>query len=329
LGRPENEPVLQGRELKAMSNSFIGIDVAKKHFDLCRRPDGLEQRFENNAKGIKDCLKLLASSKPTLIVLEATGGYETDLACQLKTAGHPVAVVNPKKVRDFSKAFGQIAKTDRLDAQIIALFAEKLLPPAQELLDKHLLLLKQLVTRRNQLLDMRTAETNRLEHATDKIITQDIKSTIRKFNKNIEKIDKKIRDHIDNTPEFRRKKDILESSPGIGEKSASIIIAELPELGSLNRRQLAALVGVAPINRDSGVFRGKRRTSGGRRSVRSKLFMPILVAIRYNKKIRSFYQRLLNNGKSKMTAIIACMRKLLTILNSMIANNQYWNDNLA
>jgi transposase len=312
-----------------MYKSFIGIDVAKNHFDLYRMPDGLEQRFENNKKGIRACLKAISTNEHPLVVLEATGGYETTLACQLQDAGFDLAVVNPLRIRNFAKACGQLAKTDKLDARVIAYYAATLQPPPRQLMDKHVNQLKALVTRRQQLLYMHTAESNRREHALDKSVSRSINKMLKFIKLELDKVDKEIDQHIHNTPNFREKKNILVSAPSIGSKTSSSLLAKLPELGVLNRRKISALVGTAPINRDSGMFRGKRMTGGGRRSVRNDLYMPTLVAIRHNPVIKKFYQRLIKKGKAKMTAIIACMRKLLTILNSMIANMQPWDENYA
>lgn len=272
---------------------------------------------------------MLSKAKPKLVVLEATGGYEAMLAAELHLAGLPVAVVNPARIRAFARANGQLAKTDKLDAAVIALFAAKMQPPPQEQIDKNSRLMKALVARRGQLIRLWTAENNRKEHVFDKIIAQSLNRTLRNIEREIQKIEQKIQEQLANTPELKAKAEIVDSAPGIGQTTAAMLVTEVPELGRLNRRQIAMLIGVAPINRDSGTFRGKRMTGGGRRGVRTRLFMPTLVAIRHNPVIRRFYERLLANGKTKMTAIIACMRKLITILNTMVAKNQAWNPKLA
>ncbi len=309
--------------------NYIGIDVAKHTFELCCLNQQEIQQFENNTKGIRQAAKVLSKLKPKLVVMEATGGYEAMLAAGLYLADLPVAVVNPARIRDFARANGQLAKTDKLDAIVIAMFAAKMQPPAQEQLDHSSRLLKALVARRQQLIDMRTAENNRQEHALDKVIAQSLNRMLRTIDREIQKVEQTIQEQLANMPELKAKAQIVNSVPGIGETTAAMLVAEVPELGRLNRRQIAMLIGVAPINRDSGTFRGKRMTGGGRRGVRTRLFMPTLVAVRHNPVIRRFYERLLGKGKTKMTAIIACMRKLITILNIMVARNQAWNPKFA
>lgn len=309
--------------------NYVGIDVAKHTFDLCCLPENKNLQFENNTKGIRKAGRMLRKLKPELIVMEATGGYEAMLAAELYSAGLPVAVVNPARIRAFARANGQLAKTDKLDAAVIAVFAAKMQPPAREQIDENGRLLKALVARRGQLIGMRTAENNRQEHALDKAIARSLDRMLKTFDREIERIEETIRKELADMPELKAKAEIIESAPGIGETTASMLVTEVPELGRLNRRQIAMLIGVAPINRDSGTFRGKRITGGGRRDVRARLFMPTLVAIRHNSVIRRFYQHLLERGKTKMTAIIACMRKLITILNIMVARNQAWNQKCA
>jgi len=320
-------PDVQGRE-SAMS-TFIGIDVAKESFDLYDLAEDQPQHFEHSAAGISACLRYLRQGRPTLIVMESTGGYETALAVALSDAGLPVAVVNPKRIRDFARATGQLAKTDQIDARVIAGYAATLQPPPQGVWDEQTRTIKALVARRNQLIEMRVAESNRREHIGDPAIAHSITAVIKTLTQEIAKVERKLHDQITRTPELKQKADQLTSVPGIGETTALMLIAEMPELGSLNRRQIAALIGVAPINRDSGKFRGKRMTGGGRRHVRSKLFLPTMVATRHNPAIRPFYQRLLASGKTKMTAKVACMRKLITLLNTMLAKNQYWDPKYA
>lgn len=305
--------------------TYVGIDIAKYGFDLAFEPKQKMLHFNNDDDGIKNCRNLLKKLKPDMIVMEPTGGYELELVCHLQAVGLPVAVVNARKIRDFARACGLLAKTDKLDAQIIAHFAAVLKPPAQEALDQKTRTMKALVARRSQLVQMHTAEKNRLEHARDKAVTQTIDLLIKTIERQMNKLEKQIYQVIDTIPELKLKAKQLESVPGIGQTTASLLVTELPELGRLNRRQIAALVGVAPINRDSGTYRGKRMTAGGRRHLRARLFMPMLTATRFNTVIRNFYKRLIRNGKSKMTALIAAMRKLLTILNTMIAKNESWN----
>jgi len=237
--------------------------------------------------------------------------------------------VNPRRIRDFAKAMGQIAKTDKIDALIIARYGATLETPRQKQIDGNARQLKALQARRQQLIEMRTAENNRCEHVFDKIVDRSLKAMIKMIDKEIKKVDEQISESIDQIPELKQKAEVLRSTPGIGETTSAMLVTELPELGVCNRKQIAALVGVAPMNRDSGVFRGKRMTGGGRRSVRARLFMPVLVAIKHNLVMKRFYERLLESGKNKMTAIIATMRKLLVILNTMIKNNQVWNPKIT
>jgi transposase len=305
--------------------TYAGIDIAKHGFDLAFEPQQKLQHFDNDAKGICRCVKVLQQLQPDLIVMEPTGGYERPLVAELQAAGLPVAVVNARRVREFARASGNLAKTDKLDAQVMARFAKVLQPPAQHALDRQARLMKALVARRHQLVQMHTAENNRLEHAHDKAITRSIRAILKTIQGQMDKVEQEIRDQIESMPPLQQKTQQLQSVPAIGQTTASLLVTELPELGRLNRRQIAALVGVAPINRDSGTYRGKRMTGGGRRDLRARLFMPTLVAVRYNPVIHRFYQHLLDRGKTKMVALIAAMRKLLTILNTLLKNNETWN----
>lgn len=311
-----------------METIFAGIDVAKYHLDLCCLPCGKCKRFENNKNGIGKMIKYLSISRPRLTVMEATGGYEACLVEAFQKAQIPMAVVNPKRIRDFAKAKGQLAKTDKLDAAVIASFASAIQPPAQ-VLDPNSAVLKTLITRRYQLDRMKTQEINRQEHDKDKFVKKSLKRILAAIEREIKRVDQQINSHVAKRPELKAKAQILISAPGVGHKTATMLITKVPEIGRLNRRQLAMLTGVAPINRDSGTFRGKRMTGAGRRNVKNHLYMPTLVAIQHNPVIHKFYQRLLARGKTKMTAVVACIRKLLTILNSMVANNETWNNNLA
>ena len=307
----------------------IGIDVAKKSFDVHVLASEQDMQWPNNAKGIRAALKLCQQEQPELIVMEATGGYESLLASTLQAEGFSVAVVNPRRIRDFAKASGQMAKTDTLDARIIARYGATLKPAPTEPMSDNARKLKALVARRHQLVQIHTAENNRTEHVMDKEIKQSLAVMARTIEKQIEKIDKQIKDNIDRQPELKQKAEFLKSVPGIGETTANMLVTELPELGHYNRRQIAALVGVAPMNRDSGMFRGKRMTGGGRRHVRAKLFMPTLVAVQHNPVLKKYYRKLIEqNGKCKMVALVAVMRKLLCILNTMLKNNQNWQQNL-
>lgn len=310
-------------------NGFIGIDVAKGHLDLYEDVDKRHLRFENNRTGIRKCVKQLTSVKPELIVLENTGGYELELAIALTEASLPVAVVNPRQVRDFGRATGRLAKTDRIDAMLLARYAATMNPPRRTLPDSQARGMKALVARRTQLIKMRMAEINRQEHLHDQTIARSIAAVIRTLDREIRKVEQQLEELINHQHELQQKKKALISVPGIGVTTATMLLVEVPELGQLNRRQIAALIGVAPINRDSGNFRGKRMTGGGRRSVRKRLYMPTVVACHHNPVLKLFYQRLLNNGKTKMTALIAVMRKMITIMNSMLAKGESWKPNLT
>lgn len=305
-------------------NNYIGIDISKKTFDVHYQEDGRNEHYQYTDENVSNCIERFKTIKPELIVMESTGGYEISLASRLQNVGLPTAVVNPRRIRDFARATGQLAKTDKLDAKIIAQYAAILKPSPQNAVDELIRKLKSLVVRRRQLVNMRTAESNRQEHALDKDVIQSIETIIRAIEDETAKIEELIRNHISQTPELKQKVDLIQSVPGIGETTASMLICELPELGQMNRRKIASLVGVAPINRDSGQFRGKRMTGGGRKEVRKKLFMPTLVAIQHNPVIHAYYQRLTGTGKSKMVAVVASMRKLLIIINTMVANNQPW-----
>jgi transposase len=304
--------------------NYIGVDVSKQYLDVCILPQQANKRFSNDLSGIQSFLRQIAEYKQILVVLESTGGYEMELFCALQEAGIPAAKINPRRIRDFARACGQLAKTDRIDARIIARYAQTIEPKVDSVQDGRVMALKALVARRGQLIGIRTAENNRLEHVRDKSIKHSIARMLAEINRQLKTVENTIQKHIDTMPELKSRQDILDSVRGIGKNTAAMLVTELPELGLFNRRQIAALAGVAPINRDSGQFRGKRMTGGGRGYVRSQLFMPTLVAIRRNPKICELYKRLIANGKKKMVAVIACMRKLLLIMNSMLAKNQCW-----
>jgi transposase len=306
----------------------IGIDVAKQYFDLHCLKTGQDQRMQNSTDGIRQCIALCSKIHPELIVMEATGGYELTLAGNLQSEGFAVAVINPRRIRDFARAAGQIAKTDTLDARIIARFAATLQPMPTEQINENTQKLKAMVARRNQLVGLHTAESNRLEHANTRNIQCSIAAILKVIQAQLENIDHQIDKHIRSTPQLQQRAETIDSVPGIGTTTAHLLVTELPELGRLNRRQIAALVGIAPIARDSGTFRGKRMTGGGRKNIRSRLFMPTLVAVRYNSVLKAYYTRLVSQGKCKMVALVASMRKLICILNAMLKNNQKWSPNL-
>ena len=302
---------------------FVGIDVSKATLDVAVRPSGEQWSAANDDGGIPPLVKRLRPLAPALIVLEATGGFETAAVGALAAAGLPVVVANPRQVRDFAKATGQLAKTDVLDAQVLALFAERVRPEPRPLPDEAVRGLDALLTRRRQLLEMRTAEHNRLGLAPV-AVRRDITQHIHWLDRRLRDVDSDLDQAIRSSPVWRAKEDLLRSVPGVGPVVSRTLLGELPELGTLTHRQIAALVGVAPRARDSGTLRGKRVVWGGRAPVRAALYMAALVARRYNPVIRVFYERLRAAGKAPKVALVACMRKLLTILNAMVRSNSYW-----
>ena len=307
---------------------YIGIDVAKAHLDLATHLSGEPWRVANDEAGISAIVTHLRELAPTLVVMEATGGLELPLAGELLSAQLPVAVVNPRQVRDFAKALGKLAKTDTLDARVLAQFGEATKPEPRPLPDAQTQELKALLARRRQLMEMLVAEKNRAGAARDRIRPQ-LQEHIRWLERHLKELDQDLEDSIRSSPAWRTQEQLLNSAPGVGPVLTVTLLADLPELGTLNRRQISALVGVAPFNRDSGAWRGKRTVWGGRSSVRAALYMGTLVATRFNPVIRTFYQRLLEAGKPKKVALTACMRKLLIILNAMLKHNQPWNPDLA
>ena len=308
-----------------MKKVFIGIDIAKDTIDISVLPSGESWTVGTTPTELPETVDRLAALKPTNIVMEATGGYETRLAASLATAGLPVAVVNPRQVRDFARALGILAKTDAIDAHVLALFAEKVQPECRPLPTDDERALKELLTRRRQLVDMRTAESNRRQHIVSKQVYESITTLIESINHELDVIEREIDNRIKASPVWRAKDKLLQSVPGIGKTTASMLIVALPELGHLNRRQIASLAGLAPMNRDSGTFRGRRMITGGRALIRAGLYMPILSAVRYNPKIKPFYDRLIAAGKLEKVAITACMRKLLTMLNAIVRENEPWH----
>lgn len=303
--------------------SFVGIDVSKAQLDVAIRPSGERLQVGNSEEGIAQLTKRLTDVHPTLVVLEATGGYQAAVVASLGLAKLPVAVVNPRQVRDFAKATGRLAKTDLLDADVLARFGEAIRPEPKPLLDEETLDLEAQVARRRQVVEMISAETNRLAVAR-KALRPSIKAHINFLKRELQDINRDLDEALRKTPLWREHDDLLRSVPGVGRITSATLLAELPELGKLNRKQIAALVGVAPLNRDSGTFRGKRSIWGGRASVRAVIYMATLVATRVNPTIRSFYERLCANGKAKKVALTACMRKLLTTLNAMARSNTPW-----
>lgn len=305
--------------------SVAGVDVSKLQLDVCTRPTDATSSVPNDLAGIDRLLRQFQKDHVQLVCVESTGGLEALLVRQLHEAGIPVAVVNPRQIRDFAKALGRLAKTDRLDAQTIALFAEKIEPPPTPPRSENAEKLRALTTRRDQVRRLLTQEQNRLDRTADKQVRKFIQKALHFYQKQLQTLDKEIAQVLEADEELQATARIVQSVPGIGATTAALLVAELPELGSISRGQVAALAGVAPRNRDSGTMRGKRTTGGGRKSLRSALFMPTLVATRYNPAIQAFYRHLLAQGKSKMTALIACMRKLLVILNSLVKSQASWN----
>lgn len=302
---------------------FVGIDVSKAHLDIALRPSGERIQVPNTDEGIARLVARLAAERPTLIVLEATGGYQAAVVTSLGLAKLATAVVNPRQARDFAKAVGRLAKTDAMDAEILAHFAEAIRPEPKPLLDEETIALEALVARRRQVVEMITAESNRLAQS-HKSLRPSIKSHINFLRRELQDINRDMDEALRNSPLWREHDDLLRSVPGVGRVMVTTLLAELPELGRLDRKRIAALVGVAPLNRDSGTFRGKRSIWGGRAPVRGVLYMAALVATRHNPTIRSFYQRLCAAGKAKKVALTACMRKLLTMLNAMMKTRSSW-----
>lgn len=302
---------------------FVGIDVSKSTLDVALRPERKAWSTVNTEQGICALVVELKALTPTLIVLESTGGLQMPLVGALAAAQLPVVVVNPRQVRDFAKATGKLAKTDTIDAHVLAWFGEAVRPEIRPLKDRQAQELTALITRRRQLVEMLSAEKNRLNTAPQPIC-KDIKAHILWLEKRLHNVNNDLDKAIKESPAWREKDQILQSAPGVGPVSSTTLLACLPELGQLNRRQIAALIGLAPFNRDSGAFRGRRTIWGGRADVRAALYMSTLSATRYNPVIRAFYQRLTNAGKAHKVAMTACMRKMSIILNTMIKNNTPW-----
>jgi transposase len=302
---------------------FIGIDVAKATLDIAVRPSGECWQLANEDAAWPALLTRLGPLAPTLVVLEATGGFEHAVVAALAAAGVPVVVANPRQVRDFARATGQLAKTDAIDAQILALFAERVRPAPRPLPTAAAQALDAVLTRRRQLLEMLTAERNRLGLARSPVARR-IRTHIRWLERELADVDHDLGRLIEQSPLWRAQDDLLRSVPGVGPVISRTLLGELPELGHLTRKQIAALVGVAPLARDSGTLRGKRRVWGGRAPGRAVLYMGALVATRWNPVIRRFYQRLRAAGKPPKVALVACMRKLLIILNAMVRTGTYW-----
>ena len=304
--------------------SWIGIDVAKEHLDLAVHA-GRHWRVPNDETGITGLVAQLRQMTPTLVVLEATGGYERAVTAALADAGIPIAVVNPRQIRDFAKATGQLAKTDELDAKVIARFAATLQPAPRELADAQAEDLRHLLTRRRQVVGMLTAEKNRLKQAS-RTVRERIKEHIAFLEEELDQSNRDLDALLQQSPIWRERENLLRSVPGMGPVASATVIAALPELGQLSRKEIAKLAGIAPLNRESGRYRGHRMVWGGRAEVRRALYMATLVATRYNPVIRAMYERLLAAGKPKKVALVACMRKLLTILNAILKHQTPWKE---
>jgi len=307
-----------------MDGLFVGLDIAKDRVDGYVQPSG--ERFEAGTEepalaALVSRLRVLA---PTLVVMEATGGYEIPVAAALTAAGLPVVVVNPRQIRDYARATGQLAKTDALDARVIARFAEAVQPAVRPLPTPQAQALADLMARRRQVVDMLGAELNRQRQARQPRLQKRIAEHVAWLQKALTKLDEDLTELIHKSPVWREKENLLTSTPGIGDVTAHALIADLPELGQLDRRRIAALVGIAPFNRDSGQWRGRRMIGGGRATVRRALYMPTVVAIQYNPAIAACYHRLVQSGRPKKVALIAAMRKLLTTLNAMLRDHRPW-----
>lgn len=310
--------------MTANPETSVGIDVSKSNLDVAVHQTGAAWSCPNDQRGCTGLISQLKELKPARIVMEATGGYETLVAASLSAAELPVIVVNPRQVRDFAKATGELAKTDRLDARVLAHFAAAIAPPLRPARSDEAQHLEALLARRRQIVEMLVAEKNRLAANRDRAVVKDLKAHIAWLDRRLKQSDDELQRALKASPVWRERDDLLRSAPGVGPVLSLTLLAQLPELGTLNRKQIAKLVGVAPFNCDSGQWRGSRHIWGGRASVRAPLFMATLAAIRCNPAISTFYRRLIAAGKAPKVAITACMRKLLTILNVMIKTKTSW-----
>lgn len=307
------------------TRTYVGIDVSKARLDVAMVPSGESFSASNDDEGIERLVMALESLQPALVLLEATGGLERRALARLVTRGLPAMAVNPRNVRDFGRSLGKLAKTDRLDAVILARFAQAVRPEWRPMTDDQTQQLQAHVTRRRQLVEMVTAEKNRLLSTEHPDVRRQIKMHITWLEKQLNINEYDLDQAVKQTPVWREKADLLKSVPGVGRVTATTFLALLPELGALSRRQIAALVGVAPFNRDSGTLRGRRTVWGGRATVRATLYMAALVGARFNPTLKAMYGRLIAAGKPKKVALVACMRKLLTILNAIIRDRRAWN----
>ncbi len=306
----------------------IGIDTGQAMLDIYVRPLGDLQSFENNPEGITAAIRFIKTFKPTRVLIEATGRLEMAFFCAAHKAGLPVCVCNPILVRKFAQSSGRMAKTDKLDAQDIAYYGETMKPAITTLKPEKLRLLSDLLTVRGQCLDMSTMQKNRLQRMP-RSVQNPIRNILNKIAQEIAGIDQQLDKLVAEIPHYQERINQLTSAKGVGKVLAYTLLSDLPELGSLNRKEIAALVGIAPFNRDSGKHKGKRKIRGGRHKVRTVLFVATMSAIQCHPRIKPMYQRMLAAGKPKKVAIVACMRKQLTILNTMVKNGTYWNENMA
>lgn len=314
--------------MSTTAQQWVGIDVSKATLDVCVRPTGAQWQVANSRARLEALLEQLVALAPELIVLEASGGFEAPLVAELASRELPVVVVNPRQVRDFARATGQLAKTDRIDAQVLARFAEAIRPELRAIPDATTRAVRALVSRRRQLQEMLTAEQNRLISAAVLDAPEPLRDQLGEhidwLRHQLADIDDDLQQQLRASPVWRAREDLLRTIPGIGPVTSATLLSQLPELGQLDRKAIAKLVGVAPLNRDSGTLRGRRRVWGGRSAVRAVLYMAALVATRSNERVRAFYQRLLSSGKPKKVALVACMRKLLVMCNSVLRSATPW-----
>jgi len=313
---------------KSQGGCFVGVDVSKAHLDVCIRPMDECFTVTNDQEGIQKLITHLHGYALRMVVLEATGGYEREVYTELSAAGLVTVRINPRQARNFAKSTGKLAKTDKIDARMLAHFAEAIQPEAHALPDERTMRLQALLSRRRQVVDMLVAEKNRLS-VSHRSVRPRVQQHIDWLEQELDEINRELETHLENDPNWREQKDLLRSVPGVGPILCTTLLAELPELGHLDRKKIAALVGVAPYNCDSGAMHGQRRVWGGRGSVRHALYMATLAARRFNPVIRTFFERLISSGKEFKVAMTACMRKLLTILNAMLAHHTRWSPNFT
>jgi transposase len=304
----------------------VGIDVSKQTLDVAFYPERPGHLCTNDPQGIAALVESLAPLQPRYVIVEATGKYEQALVVALAAAQLPVVVINPRQARDFAKALGKLAKTDRIDAAVLARFGDAARPEIRPIADEKSRQLRELLDRRQQLTEMRTSEQNRLDTTQSTNVRRSVQAVLKLIQRQLDKLDAQIDKQIQDCPLWREKEILLKSFKGVGKQTARTLISQLPELGACSRQKICALVGVAPMNRDSGQFRGRRMIWGGRRNVRRCLYMATLVATQYNPLIQTHYQKLLDAGKRKKVALVACMRKLLTILNAMLRDRSPWKN---